>query len=106
MRQWRASSTPRKVELVHQRRRAPRDEAQRDLFASVEGYYSRQRILSALGYLTPEQAGRRTAGQPRPPKQRKIIQRSIAETNTNPKLFIWTADPDRIIPAARRRHQV
>ena len=33
-----------------------RDEARRDLFAYVEGYYNRQRIHSALGYLTPEQA--------------------------------------------------
>ncbi len=47
-----------KVELVHQRRRATRDEARRDLFAYVEGYYNRQRIHSALGYLTPEQAER------------------------------------------------
>ena len=34
------------------------------------------------------------------------IKRFIAETNTNPKPFVWTADPDRIIQAARRRHQV
>ncbi|WP_169728293.1 IS3 family transposase [Geminicoccus roseus] len=33
-----------------------RDEARRDLFAYIEGYYNRQRIHSALGYLTPEQA--------------------------------------------------
>ncbi|GJE12086.1 IS3 family transposase ISMdi5 [Methylobacterium longum] len=43
-----------KVELAHQRRWATRDEAQRDLFAYIEGYYNRQRIHSALGYLTPE----------------------------------------------------
>jgi transposase InsO family protein len=47
-----------KVELVHQRRWATRDEARRDLFAYIEGYYNRQRIHSALGYLTPEQAER------------------------------------------------
>jgi putative transposase len=47
-----------KVELVHQRRWATREEARRDLFAYIEGYYNRQRIHSALGYLTPEQAGR------------------------------------------------
>ncbi len=29
-----------KVELVHQRRWATRDEARRDLFAYIEGYYS------------------------------------------------------------------
>ena len=30
----------------------------RNLFAYIEGYYNRQRIHSALGYLTPEQAER------------------------------------------------
>ncbi|WP_244481002.1 IS3 family transposase, partial [Methylobacterium sp. Leaf102] len=47
-----------KVELVHQRRWATRDEARRDLFAYIEGYDNRQRIHSALGYITPKQAGR------------------------------------------------
>jgi putative transposase len=51
-----------KVELVHQQRWTTRDEARRDLFAYVEGYYNRQRIHSALGYLTPEQAEQRLAG--------------------------------------------
>ena len=51
-----------KVELVHQRRWRTKDEARRDLFAYVEGYYNRQRIHSALGYITPEQAERRLAG--------------------------------------------
>ena len=50
-----------KVELVHQRRRATRDEARRDLFAYIEGYYNRQRIHSALGYITPEQAERKAS---------------------------------------------
>lgn len=36
-----------KVELDHQRRRTTRDEARRDLFAYIEGYYNRQRIPSA-----------------------------------------------------------
>ena len=53
-----------KVELVHQRRWATRDEARRDVFATIEGYYNRQRIHSALGYITPEQAERK-ASQPR-----------------------------------------
>jgi transposase InsO family protein len=44
-----------KVELAQQRRWATRDEARRDVFAYIEGYYSRQRIHSALGYRTPEQ---------------------------------------------------
>jgi putative transposase len=47
-----------KVELVHQRSWATREEARRDLFGYIEGYYNRQRIHSALGYLTPEQAER------------------------------------------------
>jgi putative transposase len=50
-----------KVELVHQRRWATRDEARRDLFSYVEGYYNRQRMHSALGYLSPEQAERKMA---------------------------------------------
>jgi putative transposase len=54
-----------KVELVHQRRWATRDEARCDLFAYIEGYYNRQRIHSALGYLTPEQAERTTSSTPR-----------------------------------------
>jgi transposase InsO family protein len=48
-----------KVELVHQRSWATREEARRDLFGYIEGYYNRQRIHSALGYLTPEQAERK-----------------------------------------------
>ena len=50
-----------KVELVHQRRWATRDEARRDLFGYIESYYNRQRIHSALGYLTPEQAERKAS---------------------------------------------
>ena len=50
-----------KVELVHQRWWATRDEARRDLFAYIEGYYNRQRLHSALGYRTPEQAEQRWA---------------------------------------------
>jgi transposase len=30
----------------------------------------------------------------------------IAEANDNPKPFIWTADPDSIIAAVKRGHQV
>jgi putative transposase len=48
-----------KVELVRQRRWATHDEARCDLFAYLEGYYNRQRIHSAIGYLTPDQAERR-----------------------------------------------
>ena len=49
------------VELVHQRRWATRNEARRDLFATIEGYYNRQRIHSALGYITPEQVERKAS---------------------------------------------
>jgi len=34
------------------------------------------------------------------------INRFVAETNQMPKPFIWTADPDQIIAAVRREHQV
>jgi len=37
-----------KVELVHRRRWATQDEARRDLFADIEGYYNRQRIHLAI----------------------------------------------------------
>ena len=47
-----------KVELVHQRQWATREDARRDLFAYIEGYYNRRRIHSALGYSTPEHAER------------------------------------------------
>jgi putative transposase len=50
-----------KVELVHQRRWATREDARRDLFAYIEGYYNRRRIHSALGYRTPEHAERQMA---------------------------------------------
>jgi transposase len=33
------------------------------------------------------------------------IKRFIAETNGDPKPFVWTADPNRIIQAAKRGHQ-
>jgi putative transposase len=42
-----------KTELAHQREYPDRDAAQRDLFAYIEGYYSCQRIHSAIGYITP-----------------------------------------------------
>jgi transposase len=34
------------------------------------------------------------------------INRFLAETNDDPKPFTWTADPDKIIAAVRRGHQV
>lgn len=50
-----------KVELVHRERFATREAAQRELFAYLEGYYNRQRLHSALGYRTPEQAEQQAA---------------------------------------------
>ena len=50
-----------KTELVHHRAYATRDEAKRDLFLYVEGFYNRQRLHSALDYRTPDQAERQAA---------------------------------------------
>ena len=50
-----------KVELVHRERFASREEAKRELFADLEGYYNRQRLHSALGYRMPEHAERLAA---------------------------------------------
>jgi transposase InsO family protein len=44
-----------KTELVYHRTYATKEEAKRDLFHYVEAYYNRQRIHSAIGYLTPQQ---------------------------------------------------
>jgi putative transposase len=38
-----------------------RDAARHDLFAHIEKYYNLQRLHSALGYITPEQAERQAA---------------------------------------------
>src|SRR5947209_9339208 len=50
-----------KTELVHQREYPDRDTARRDLFAYIEGSYNRQRIHSAIGHITPEQAEAKSA---------------------------------------------
>jgi putative transposase len=50
-----------KTELVYQRDYPDREAARRDLFAYIEGYYNRRRIHSAIGYITPEQADRKSA---------------------------------------------
>jgi putative transposase len=44
-----------KTELVHHRNYTTKEEAKRDLFQYIEGFYNRQRIHSAINYLTPEQ---------------------------------------------------
>ncbi len=48
-----------KTELVHHRLYTTRNEAKRDLFAYVEGWYNRQRLHSALNYRTPVGAEKR-----------------------------------------------
>lgn len=42
-----------KKELVHNRRYRTRDEARRDIFDYIEVFYNRERLHSALGYLSP-----------------------------------------------------
>ena len=53
-----------KVERVHQCRRATRAEARQAPFGYVEGCHDRNRMHSALGYLTPEQDEQRMTGRP------------------------------------------
>jgi len=50
-----------KTELVHHKNYATKEEAKRDLFQYIESFYNRQRIHSALGYLTPEQMEQKAA---------------------------------------------
>ena len=42
-----------KTELVHHRQYATLAEAQRDIFAFIEGFYNRTRLHSAIGYISP-----------------------------------------------------
>jgi transposase InsO family protein len=50
-----------KTELVHQACYPTPDAARHDLFAYIKGYYNRQRLHYALGYITPKQAERQAA---------------------------------------------
>jgi putative transposase len=42
-----------KTELVHHRQYQTRTDAQRDIFAFIEGFYNRTRLHSAIGYIPP-----------------------------------------------------
>ena len=48
-----------KTELVHHRAYATHDEARRDLFAYVKGFYNQERLHSGLGFRTPAEVKRR-----------------------------------------------
>jgi putative transposase len=42
-----------KTELVHHRQYATREQAKRDIFTYIEGFYNRTRRHSAIGYISP-----------------------------------------------------
>jgi putative transposase len=50
-----------KTERVHHRVYATRDQARRDLFGYIKGFYSPRRLRSSLGYISPAEAERRAA---------------------------------------------
>lgn len=52
---------PLKTERVHHRVYATRDQARRDLFQYIEGFYNPRRLHSALGYISPAEMERRAA---------------------------------------------
>lgn len=50
-----------KSELVHHKHYPTREDAKRDIFTYIEGFYNARRIHSALGYFTPEQMEKKFA---------------------------------------------
>jgi transposase InsO family protein len=42
-----------KTEVVHHRQYATRAEAQRDIFAFIEGFHNRSRLHPPIGYISP-----------------------------------------------------
>jgi len=50
-----------KTELVHHSKYATRAEAQREIFAYIEGFYNRTRLHSAIGYVSPIEMERKAA---------------------------------------------
>jgi transposase InsO family protein len=51
-----------KNELVHHQTYPTREEASREIFAFIEGFYNRQRLHQSLGYLSPLEFERRIGG--------------------------------------------
>tara|TARA_R110000787_G_scaffold107630_1_gene215694 strand:- start:332 stop:595 length:264 start_codon:yes stop_codon:yes gene_type:complete len=60
-----------KTERAHHRIYATRDQARRDLFGNIEGFYHPRRLYSPLGYISPAEAERRAAS-PHPLLREKI----------------------------------
>jgi transposase InsO family protein len=50
-----------KNELIHHQTYHTRDEASREIFAFIEGFYNRQRLHQSLAYLSPLEFERRTS---------------------------------------------
>ncbi len=50
-----------RTERVHHRVYANRDQARRDLFQYIEGFYNPRRLHSALSYISPADTERRAA---------------------------------------------
>ena len=66
-----------KTELMHHRHYGTHDQARRDVFAYIEGFYNRTRLRSALGYRTPQKMELRAANPST--KAKKITRCSFAE---------------------------
>lgn len=54
--------SPLKNELVHHQTYQTRDEASREIFAFIEGFYNRQRLHQSLEYVSPLEFERRLNG--------------------------------------------
>lgn len=50
-----------KTERVHHRIYATKEQARRDLFAYIEGFYNSHRLHSSLGYRSPAEVERNAA---------------------------------------------
>jgi transposase InsO family protein len=60
-----------KVERVHHRVYPTRDDARRELFGYIEGFYNSRRLHSAIGYRSPVDM-ERIAAKPRPLSRGRI----------------------------------